>query len=120
MRKRLTVKRKKVIRSESRLAAPAVQRRQERVRGQGDGRDGELRYSAGPSGFPRWETSQHAGNSSLRAGRIVGARGQADVASDFGDGERRRFAFYAERRFWDSQLGILANHIAYLLELIFS
>jgi hypothetical protein len=41
------------------------------------------------------------------------------VASDFGDGERLRLAFYAERSFRDTQLANLANQIAYLLELIF-
>jgi hypothetical protein len=42
------------------------------------------------------------------------------MASNFGDGRRRRLAFYAERSFKDTQLANLANQIVYLLELIFS
>jgi hypothetical protein len=103
MRKRLTAKRKRAILSGPRLAAAAVRRRrQERLRGEGDGRDGELRNPAGRAGSPRWETSAR-GKDGARV------RGQADVASYFGDGERRRLAFYAERSFRDTQLANLAN-----------
>jgi hypothetical protein len=110
MRKRLTAKRKRAIRSGPRLAAVVVRRRrQERLRGEGDGRDGELRNPAGRAGSPRWETSARGKVFSARGKDGACVHGQADVASYFGDGERRRLAFYAERSFRDTQLANLAN-----------
>jgi hypothetical protein len=83
-------------------AAGAVERRR-RWTGWG------IAESSGSSGSPRWETSAREKVFSARGKDGARVRGQANVASDFGDGERRRLAFYAERSFRDTQLANLAN-----------